>query len=363
MAESAPRIGYRSLLTLAAFVVVIAGLRAAGPILLPLLLAALLSVLSTPPMLWLSRRRVPSPIAVLLPVALAVGAIFAFGGLLATSVRGFDQALPGYSAALASNMQRLLGWLESLGVNVPENAIADAFDPGAVMGLVGWFLGNLMAALSGTALVILCMLFMLLEVAGFPRKVRAALDDPDADLSRFSSTMHEVQRYLAIKTAISLATGAMIWLWLVVLGVDFPLLWAIVAFLLNYIPSVGSVIAAIPAVLVSIVQPDLGPGYGVLVAAGYLVVNVAFGNILEPQIMGRELGLSPLIVVVSLVFWGWVWWPLGMLLAVPLTMIVRIMLEQSDDLRWIAILMGPAPPRRTPDERTEGATAAPPPDA
>ena len=358
MAEQTQRVGYRSLLTLAAFVVVVAGLRAAGPILLPLLLAILLSVLSAPPVLWLNRRHVPAPIAVLLPVSIAVGGIFAFGSLLATSVRGFDQALPGYSAALASNMQRLLGWLEELGVTVPENALADAFDPGAVMGLVGWFLGNLMAALSATALVVLCMLFMLLEVAGFPRKLRAAMDDPDADLSRFSSTMREIQRYLAIKTGVSLLTGAVIWLWLVLVGVDFPLLWGLVAFLLNYVPSVGSVIAAVPAVLVTIVQPDLGPGYALLVAGGYVAVNVLFGNILEPQIMGRELGLSPLVVLVSLIFWGWVWWPLGMLLAVPLTMIVRIMLEQSDDLRWLAILMGPAPPRRTAPE----ASSTQPPD-
>lgn len=361
MAESAPRIGYRSLMTMAAFVIVVAGLRAAGPIVLPLLMAILLSVLSAPPVLWLGHHRVPAPIAVLFPVSLALGSIAAFGALLATSVRGFDEALPGYSTALASTMNRLLRWLEDFGITVPENALADAFDPGAVMGFVGWFLGSLLAALSGTALVILCMLFMLLEVAGFPRKLRAAMNQPDADLTRFSSTMREVQRYLAIKTGISLLTGSMIWLWLVLIGVDFPLLWGLVAFLLNYIPSVGSVIAAVPAVLVSMVQPDLGPGYAFIVAIGYIVVNVLFGNIIEPQLMGRELGLSPLVVLVSLFFWGWVWGPFGMLLSVPLTMIIRISLEQSDDLRWIAILMGPAPPRRTgTDEGADKPAPSPP---
>jgi AI-2 transport protein TqsA len=361
MSERAPRIGYRSLLTLAAFIVVVAGLRAAAPIILPLLMAALLSVLSAPPVLWLNHHRVPAPIAVLVPVSLAVGAIFAFGGLLATSVRGFDDALPGYSAALGNTTEQLLLWLEERGLTVPENALAEAFDPGAVMGIVGWFLSSLLAALSGTALVILCMLFMLLEVAGFPRKLRSAMDDPEADLTRVSATMREVQRYLAIKTGISLLTGGMIWAWLSVIGVDFPLLWGLVAFLLNYIPSVGSVIAAVPAVLVAIVQPDLGPGYGFVVAGGYIVVNVLFGNILEPQLLGRELGLSPLVVIISLFFWGWVWGPFGMLLSVPLTMILRIMLEQSDDLRWIAILMSPAPPRRPQTEGGTGEAAPPPP--
>jgi predicted PurR-regulated permease PerM len=148
-----------------------------------------------------------------------------------------------------------------------------------------------------------------------------------------------------------LLTGTLIGVWLWILGVDFPLMWGIVAFLLNYVPNVGSIVAAIPGILIAIVQPDLGVGTVVLVAAGYFAVNMAIGNLLEPQWMGRRLGLSPLVVFLSLVFWGFVWGPVGMLLSVPLTMVVKIAFEQWDETHWLVVLLGPAPkpePRSTP---------------
>jgi predicted PurR-regulated permease PerM len=186
------------------------------------------------------------------------------------------------------------------------------------------------------------MVFMLLEAAGFPRKLRAALANPLANLDRWAQIMTEVQRYLAIKTGISLVTGMIVGLGVWLIGVDFPMLWALTAFLLNYIPNVGSIIAAVPAVLVAGVQ--LGVGHALATAVVYVVANTVMGNVVEPQLMGRKLGLSPLVVFLSLVFWGWVWGPVGMLLSVPLTMIVKIMLEQSDDFRWVAVLLGGAPP-------------------
>ena len=155
---------------------------------------------------------------------------------------------------------------------------------------------------------------------------------------RFGKIITEMRRYLVIKTLISLITGTFITLWLWILGVDFALLWGFCAFVLNYIPNLGSIIAAVPTTLLAVLQ--LGFGYALLVALGYLVVNVALGNFVEPLWMGRRLGLSALVVLLSLVFWGWVWGPVGMLLSVPLTMVVKIMLENSEDLKWVAVLLG-----------------------
>jgi predicted PurR-regulated permease PerM len=146
-----------------------------------------------------------------------------------------------------------------------------------------------------------------------------------------------VQRYLAVKTTVSLVTGAAIAIWTGLVGLDFALVWGLLAFLLNYIPTIGSIIAAAPAVLLATVQLGLGPA--LLVGVGFLVVNTVLGNIVEPALMGRAVGLSTLVVFTSLVFWGWVWGPVGMLLSVPLTMIVKIFLENSDELRWIAVLL------------------------
>ena len=121
------------------------------------------------------------------------------------------------------------------------------------------------------------------------------------------------------------------------MGLAFPMVWGLLAFLLNCVPSIGAIIAAIPAVLFALVQH--GPGSALVVAIGYIVVNTAIGSLLEPHLIGRTLGLSTLVVFLSLVFWGWVWGPLGMLLSVPLTMIVKIFLENSEDLRWVAVML------------------------
>jgi predicted PurR-regulated permease PerM len=124
---------------------------------------------------------------------------------------------------------------------------------------------------------------------------------------------------------------------------DFPVLLGLIAFLMNYIPTVGSIIAAIPAVLLSLILVGTA-GHAVLVTLGYVVVNTLFGNILEPNLMGRRLGLSTLVVILSLLFWGWAWGPLGALLSVPLTVVVKIWLENTHDLKWVAILLDKAPP-------------------
>ncbi len=152
---------------------------------------------------------------------------------------------------------------------------------------------------------------------------------------RFSDT---VKRYMAIKTIMSLVTGVCIAIWLSILGIDFAVLWGLIAFFLNYVPNIGSVLAAIPAVMLAFIQ--LGSTSALLAAAGYIVMNTLIGNILEPRYMGRGLGLSTLVVFLSLVFWGWVLGPVGMLLSVPLTMTLKIALESREETVWLAIVLG-----------------------
>jgi predicted PurR-regulated permease PerM len=201
---------------------------------------------------------------------------------------------------------------------------------------------NTLAGLSGLLtnvfMILLTVIFILLEASGFPQKLRTALGDPEESLGQFKSITESVNRYLAMKTIFSLATGVAVAIWLAILGVDFALLWGLVAFLLNYVPNIGSIIAAIPAVLLALIQLGVGPA--LLACLGYVVVNVVFGSILEPKFMGRGLGLSALVVFLSLVFWGWVLGPVGMVLSVPLTMIVKVALESHEDTQWIAVMLG-----------------------
>jgi predicted PurR-regulated permease PerM len=134
-------------------------------------------------------------------------------------------------------------------------------------------------------------------------------------------------------------TGVAAALWVWILGVDFPIIWGVLAFLLNYVPNLGSIVAAIPPMLLAFVQ--YGGGTAFLVAAGYTVINLVIGNIIEPRFMGQGLGLSTLVVFLSLVFWGWLFGPVGMLLSVPLTMMLKIGFESHPDTRWLAIVLGP----------------------
>ncbi|MDF1555205.1 MAG: AI-2E family transporter, partial [Deferrisomatales bacterium] len=187
-------------------------------------------------------------------------------------------------------------------------------------------------------LILLTVVFMLLEASDLPAKMRAAVGDPAADFSGFDAFANNLNRYLAIKSWVSLATGALAAAWLGILGVDFAILWGLLAFLLNFVPNLGSIIAGVPAVLMAFIQ--FGFARAGVVAVGYVVINVVIGSGVEPRFMGRGLGLSTLVVFVSLVFWGWVFGPVGMLLSVPLTMALKIALESREDSRWLSVLLG-----------------------
>ncbi len=336
--------GAPALLLAASFVVVVAGLRAAADLLLPVLAALFLSILSLPLLAWFRRRRVPSPLAVVLTMAVAILLIGGIGGLIGGSVGQFVGAAPVYQERLNALAGRFASWLQGHGLDTSRIFDPSHFDAGMVMNFISGTLNGIVSLVSNAVLVLLTMAFILAEAVGFPEKISSAFGADPAIAERTRRIVREVQRYLAMKTLVSLATGALVAAWLAVLGVDFALLWGLVAFLFNYIPNLGSILAGIPAVLLSLVQ--FGIGRTIAVIAGYVVVNFVLGNLVEPWLLGRRLGLSTLVVFLSLLFWGWVWGPLGMLLSVPLTVIVKIMLENTDDLRWVAVLLDAAPAPR-----------------
>jgi predicted PurR-regulated permease PerM len=325
------------LLTAAAVVVVIAGLRAAQKLVIPFLLATFLAIICSPGVVWLQRRRVPKLLAILLVVLALMGVLAGVGALVGGSVNEFVASIPDYQARLDSLADSWSRWIERFNIDLPSLEVIDYVNPGAMMSMLGAGLKGFASTLSNAFLIILTMVFILFEAASFPIKIQAAFGGGGKDTPQLGQVTAQVQRYLAVKTLVSLVTGLMIAIWTTVLGLDFALVWGLLAFLLNYVPNIGSIIAAIPAVLFALVQ--LGPGAALLVAIGYLVVNTVFGNIVEPHLMGRTLGLSTLVVFISLVFWGWVWGPVGMLLSVPLTMIIKILLEESEDLRWVAVML------------------------
>jgi AI-2 transport protein TqsA len=343
----------RYLVTAACFVIIVAGMRTASSILVPLLLSLFIAIICTPFLFWMQRKRIPNVLAVVFILLVIVGIGWLLVVVVGSSLNNFSTALPLYQKRLTAQIAALTSWLSSHGMGVSDQVLTDYFDPRKAMGVVASTLTGLRTVLTNIFLILLTVVFILLEASGVPKKLRAALTDPDESLGRLSKISESVNRYLLIKTLFSMLTGIAIWIWLYILGVDFPLLWGLLAFLLNYVPNIGSMIAAVPALLLALIQ--LGPSSALLTLLGYVVVNVSIGSIMEPRFMGRGLGLSTLVVFLSLIFWGWVLGPVGMLLSVPLTVIVKIALESDDDTRWLGILLGSAPP---PDH-TESPAAEP----
>ena len=336
--------GTRVLLVVASFVVVIAGLRAASAILLPFLVSLFLALFSLPLLYGLKRIGLRNMLAVLVTMLLVISILVGLGVLVGGSINRFTELAPSYKSRLDDLTLSARAWFQTWGIDLSGMLTSDRISPGAVVDLAGQFLKGAAFILSQTVTVLLIMTFILLEAAGFPSKMKAAFGDRKGGLERFAKVRSDVQRYLVLKTLVSLVTGLLIGSWLWILGVDLPVLWGFLAFLMNYIPTLGSMIAAIPAVLLTIVQ--LGPAHALAAGIGYVSVNVVLGYFVEPHFMGRRLGLSTLVVFLSLVFWGWVWGPVGMLLSVPLTTIVKIMLENTEDFRWLATLLDATPARR-----------------
>jgi AI-2 transport protein TqsA len=334
--------GSRLLFNLACLVVVVFGLRAAAPILVPIALASFLTILSLPLLVWLTARRTPSSLAVFLTILVNIAVLGVFVLIVSQSINEFRAALPRYIDQFQTLLIGFQAWLIERRVPVSDVVLTDLVNAEYVINLVSGTLRGIAWTVSNAFLIMIIMVFMLAETAAFPNKLRAVLGSRDADLSRFAKITYEVQQYVGIKTIVSLITGVLVGTYVWALGIDFPLFWGMMAFLFNYIPSVGSILASIPPVLLGLIQ--LGPGGALLVAVGYLTVNITLGNIIEPNLMGRRLGLSTLVVILSLVFWGWVWGPVGMLLSLPMTMIVKITLENTTDMRWIAILLGKTAP-------------------
>ena len=306
---------------------------------MPFLIAAFLALITVRPMLWLQQRRIPSFLAALIIVMSIMLLFAAVGAILGSSIADFTAALPGYQAQLDVIVDGVFDFVvKHLNGDESMESLGQMVDPGWAMGLVATILNSLKGVLTNTFLIIFLMIFMLLEVSSVGAKVEAAFGRSAESLEGPREFLHNLGRYLGIKTIVSIATGTCAGLVTWSIGLDFPLLWAMLAFLLNYVPTIGSIIAAVPAVLLALVQ--LGPGAAGATAIGFAAINVVFGNAIEPRLMGYGVGISPLVVFVGLVFWGWVFGPVGMLLSVPLTMTLKLALESDPDTRWIAILIG-----------------------
>ena len=332
--------GARWLFIAACGMIVIAGLREGATVILPFLIAFFLAIISLPLLFWLQKKKLPLWAAVIATILAMCLVLFIIGLMVSGSIDGFAERVPDYQKKIGNKWKEFQELLPSkVSKALKKLNVEDIVDPGAVMGFVGTAISSATGILSDFALVLLTLVFLLMEAGVFRQKLTYAFGES----ATMEKVTEEIQTYFGIKTVLSVATGVLWALWCWILGIDFPILWGLVAFVLNYIPNIGSIMAAIPTLLLALIQ--YGFGSAILVIVGNVAINTVLGNIIEPMMMGKRLGLSTLVVFLSLIFWGWLWGPIGMLLSVPLTMFAKILFEHTEDLKWIAALLAAEPER------------------
>lgn len=327
----------RFMLIAASVVVVLAGVKAASMIVVPVLLALFITIIFQPVIHWFDRKGLPRPVG--------VGAVFvtifvsgtALAALIGHSANEFTRQLPIYREQLMSQFEGLVELAARFNVELDLALVQSQLDPSRLMNLTVNALSSLGGMMTNVVLVLLIVVFMLGEAANLPRKIELAFGRNGKTMSQARELLQAINKYLGLKTIISLITGVLVGLGLWLLGIDHFLLWAVLAFLLNYVPNIGSILAAFPPVVMALVQFNLW--IAGLVGLLFLAINLVMGNLIEPRVMGRGLGLSTLVVFLSLIFWGWLLGPVGMLLSVPLTMMVKIALYEYSGTRWVAILL------------------------
>lgn len=328
----------RIFLVAAAVVIVLAGIKAASIVVVPLFLAIFIAIIMQPMLTWFSRRGLPNILAI--AAVFVVISVFGFflSMLIVQSVNEFLASFPSYRISFAEQFQWFVAFMGRFNIDVNLEILQSQLDPSRLVSLMVNMLSGLGGMMTNSLLVILIVVFILGEAANMPRKIALAFDRVDSQLESLTSLLQAINKYLALKTAISLVTGIVIGAALWLMGIDHFVLWGVLAFLLNYIPNIGSILAAIPAITMAMIQYH--PAMAGAVALVFVAVNLVMGNIIEPRVMGQRLGLSTLVVFLSLIFWGWLLGPVGMLLSVPLTMMVKIGLQENPDTRWLAILLG-----------------------
>jgi len=343
----------RVMLGLAATVVVLVGMRLAAPILNPILFALVLALLFSPIYAWLRRRRIPTPLALII---MLIGLSVLFVGIfliLGVSIARFSGEIGSYVGKLNVQVSNVQDLAKSLGLSNVD--IHDAVKPSALAGAISSVLSGVADFLSSLFLILIIVLFFIAEGPAMMNRLHASAGRDRPQVQRLTVFGRNVVRQLGLRAIVNLVTGAGVTLLLFVLGVDFPLMWGILAFFLSFIPWIGLPLAVAPAVVLALAEH--GIERALLVIAGVIVINILAENALSPMLMGRGLSLSPTILFLGFIFWAWLLGGPGAFLAVPLTIFVVLMLETFPETRWLASLMGggvpdadaPAPEGSPPD--------------
>ncbi|PVX42817.1 putative PurR-regulated permease PerM [Pasteurella langaaensis DSM 22999] len=337
----------------ASLVIILAGIKLSAEIVVPFLLALFIAIICSPVIKFMTNHRVPHWLAIALLFVMILLLFFSLISLINSTVHEFTQSMPQYKLLMAERINDLKALAEKLKIplNIDSTKLTQQFDPSSIMKLTSGLLVNFSNVVSNAFVLILVVIFMLLDAPTAKRKFTIAFSKNDREENSLEQhldrALQGIISYLGVKTTVSLLTGLSVWVLLELADVQYAVLWATLSFLFNYIPNIGSITAAIPIVVQALLLNGFSVGF--IVAFGVMTINMVVGNVIEPKMMGKKLGLSTLVVFLSLLFWGWLLGTVGMLLSVPLTMALKIALESSFRTARYAVLLG----NLSEEEKTE----------
>jgi len=329
-----------TILLVASVVIVISAAKLASALLVPFLLSLFVTIILVVPVDALKKRGVLPWLSLLIVVAVMLVFFAGVFIIVGSAMTAFTADLPTYQSDLQELVTDVAAWFDARGIDASKSGLTGALDPGKIVAFFRKFIGDIGGALSSIMLIVFTVIFMLADANLFSKKIalhQARHNAAEEHLNKISDLVTSLSTYAKIKAAVSLLTGFLIWMGLSLMGVKYPVLWGLLAFLLNFIPTIGSIIAAFPVLLLALLSFD--PVLILLIIGLYLSVNIIVGNFIEPVWMGGEVGLSTLIVFMSMVFWGWLFGPVGMLISVPLTIALKFYAIRNPRTLWLAVLL------------------------
>jgi len=330
------KIGYY-FVVMASVIIVLAGIKNASEIIVPFLLSLFLAIILLPAYNFFNKKGLPEGLSLFFVISIFILFISLVAQLIGSSIHDFNSNIDFYSEQLTVYYHSFVVIASKIGIEISIAELSSMINSKQIMSFASQIMQSVGSMFTNGFVVLLTIIFMLLESSNFKSKIVYATENSGA-VSHIEKISSQIKEYMVLKAIISLFTGLIVWIALLMIGTDYAFLWAVIAFLFNFIPNIGSIIAAVPAVLLTLVQ--LGSLSSIIVATLYVAINVIIGSVIEPKVMGKGLGLSTLVVFLSLIFWGWLLGIVGMLLSIPLTIMIKIILDDNENTRWISVLLG-----------------------
>lgn len=325
------------LVVVAAAVAILAGMRASAAILSPIVLALVITIAWSPGADWLRKRGFHPTAAALAGIVAGIVVLGLVVALVWISLVQLQEKLPTYQPRIAALQALITEKLRVLPIDSSRLLSSETFRPSSLVGYALRIIRQLTQTAGNLIVLVLLMAFMMLEAIDFPAKLRSALGSNSEAIERLKGLGECIKSYVLINAAFGLAAALINTALLLALGVDFAFLWGVLSFLLSFVPNIGFMIALVPPALLALIE--FGFTRAAIVVGGYILINFVSDNVIKPKFVGASIGLSPLIVVLSLLFWAWLLGPLGALVAVPLSIGVKFLFDSFEESRWMAKLM------------------------